>query len=231
MCWRPAQTVRVTHPALDLPLYGLDGSWSGRRWLEFLEGESGQPVCAVWLAHRGDALTDPWVLVASLPEPRHSDAMTSPGGDAMRELAFAAAFGVVNWTSPCELLSSGDRELYRHNVVRVCDELADRWRDWPTFTWTIGGRSVSARVLAWAGAWAGFTEVAGAPIVVVGAGRPPEGLRLVQVDPQAYFFDGSAALDYPGVLERSVEQADGTRPVPGHWLVHADHTRLLGPRA
>jgi len=95
--------VALTFPPVDFPLYGLPQDWELPRRLEHVEGEVGALPVGVWLWHgrsRGPTVRVPWMRVGSLPRERHTELMTSPGGDTVREVAFAATFALINATRP-----------------------------------------------------------------------------------------------------------------------------------
>ena len=64
----------LEHPPVDFPVYGMDETWAGPRWLDHLEGAGGEPLIGVWLAH-GPQLDPvehpgPWARVVTVPRRR-----------------------------------------------------------------------------------------------------------------------------------------------------------------
>ncbi len=159
----------MTFPPVDFPLYGLaaDLQLPGRLWN--VEGKLGAPTWALWWwfgrvaePTHGEA----WVQVGCLPRERHAEVMTPRGGDPVREVAFAAAFALTNATLPSE---TERPDGYLDEVVDFAGRLADGYERWTSVTWRVDGRAVPARLVRWAGAWAGFTTAAA--VVDPGGGR------------------------------------------------------------
>lgn len=204
------------HPALDFDLYGLVG-WPGARWLEFVDGQAGEPVWAAWLAHVERDQAARWSLVATLPAARYAMAMAvGAGQDLSREVAFMAVHRLLNATSPNLALDKPARERYLHDVVDLAEQQAEHWADWPSLTWSVDHCPVQARLWRWAGAWAAFTtELAGVAVIVLGHHLEPAGLELTTVDPHDYHFIPEAPIAYPGTLESARSIAGTTLPAPG----------------
>jgi hypothetical protein len=184
------------HPPFDLPIYGLDDTWDGPRWLEFLDGQAGHPLRGVWLGHGRDVAPVPgrdWAFVGSFPLER---AGLSQGETFERGLAFDTARILLDATK---------------DVPRMKME-ADRWESWPTVSWRVDGQEVVARLLAEAGpAWSAFTtDLPHAGVVIRGSGLGPDGVSLVRVDDSSrYHFDAELPLEYPTVMEASRAAALG----------------------
>ena len=179
-------------PPLDFPLYGLDSTWGGPRWLDFFEGRAGRPSWGAWLGHGRSADRNPgeeWAFVGSFSRQRFSELMLG------REETFEQG-----------LASDAARVL----IQRVgWESESEAWASWPSLTWSVDGRPVNARVLYHNEAWAGFTtDTAVVGLVVHGSGLQPDGLTLVQVtDAAAYHFDPDQPLDYQEVIETSLATA------------------------
>ena len=211
-------------PPIDYPVYGLGDSWDGPRWLDHLQGMVGKPSWGVCLGHgqRVEATpTEPWALVISLASARHALTM---GGDATREVAFAATFALVNLTLP----APRDRaEGFVPALIERAEREADRYAEWPACAWSVDGGAVSARTWHWAGAWAGFTtDLDDTDLIVVGHGMEPGDLALSLVPTgAAYHMDWGQPVAYPEDIEASQRAALAAFPDPPEawWPVHADH--------
>ena len=201
-----------SHPRLDFPLYGLPSSCEGARWLEFIEGQVGDPVWAAWLAHAPRRGPYQWCLIGTLPTSRSraAPAVTDPEL-VSREVAFTAARWLLGVTNPGNSLDEAARQRYLRNSVPFLTEQAKAWTTWSPATWSVDNRQMQARVLRWAGAWAGFTtDLPDAALIVITQGLSADNLDLVRVDPSAYHFAVESPIDYPTTL-----QQDGAALPPG----------------
>ncbi len=96
----PGSGQRLVSPRIQFPVYGLDRSWPGQRWLELFGDEIGDPLRWVSLGHRsrdGDALVmvKTYVRLAT-GRPRSyqipTDAQAAElGQDPLEWVAFSAA--------------------------------------------------------------------------------------------------------------------------------------------
>lgn len=165
----------LSHPPLDFPIYGLAaGEWDPPRWLDHMEGPLGWRAEGVWLRHGSPLVHDaqePWLRVATFRRDRYEhkpDPLTTPSDVAQR-----ASFTLLDLTAP---EPSRTPEGYADRIIDAARALGDRHPEWPQVTWTLDGDPVSASVVSFAGAWAGFTRaVPDADIVVVGCGIEPNG--------------------------------------------------------
>jgi hypothetical protein len=180
-------------PPFDFPLYGLDATWTGPRWLDFFEGKVGSPSWGAWLGHGHDPDRkegDEWVIVGSFPVGRSIELQLQPGETFEHYLASVATLVLFNDSveGPARLEAE-----------------PDRWSEWPSTSLAVDGRSVSAHVLERGSAWAAITtglhEVG---LVIHASGTAGQELSLVEVtDSGAYHFDSEVPLDYAAVLHTS----------------------------
>lgn len=220
------------HPPLDFPLHGLDRSWTGPRWLEFVDGRAEAPVWGAWLAHghtRKPPPTEPFVIVGMLSLERWLEHGARYGTDPARSLAWAAMFALVGQTTPS--LGEVDQKRYWTGALALVDAWADELSRWERLMWTVDGDAVIAPVSTWAGAWAGFIDVLPAVgVVVVGWGIDPDHLVLNRVnDSAAYHFNADAPLRFPGTLVASSSVALGASAASqwSPWPLHDDQRRIL----
>jgi len=200
----------------------------GARWLEFIEGQAGNPVWAAWLAHAPRRGPDQWCLVGTLPTSRIRAALAITDPTLVsREVAFTAARWLLGVTDPGTSLDEAARQRCRRNSVPFMDEQANAWTTWSPATWSVDNRQMQARVLRWAGAWAGFiTDLPDAGLIAIAQRLSADDLDLVRVDPSAYHFAVESPINYPNTLESSRSAAGGTLPPAGDWPLHPDHAQL-----
>ena len=131
------------HPPLDFPAYGLDPSWHGPHWLEFIEGKANEPSWGVWLCHgstRVPQLGEPWLLVATMPRERHTRLMNANGSKPTWAIAWAAMSQLTGRTTP--QLSGKELHVYRTATTRLVIEQAELSEAWTPVTWKVDGAFV-----------------------------------------------------------------------------------------
>ncbi|WP_199431516.1 hypothetical protein [Qaidamihabitans albus] len=212
-------------PPVDFPVYGLDWSVRGPRWLDFFEGRPGEPTWALWLGHRVEG-GESGVRVGTLPRERHDQVMCPNGGDPLAEVAFSGAFGLVNLTLPDSSVTRPDGLILA--LVEHAEAQAKRHAEWQPVTWEVEGRPARARVLHFAGAWAGFTDVLDdVYLVAIGIGVEAEGLRLVQVsNAAAYGTDFAAPLSLAELGRQKSTRPETWLPPPRRDAFHPDQLAL-----
>ena len=225
----------LVSPRIQFPVYGLDPSWPGLRWLELFGDEIGDPVRWVSLGHRsrdGDAL----VMVKTYRRlatgsPRSyqipTDAQAAELGRSPLEwVAFNAAFELVNLTLPVRSLPRPPG-FYRA-LVDHAEQAGREYARWPTVRWSVDGHAVTAHRWPFAGGWAAFTDaVEGVYLYATGLGADPDGLSLARLtDADAYHFDLHSPLA-TALLTSSRAAALGDRPLPGRPDWHADQLQLI----
>ena len=218
-------------PALDFPVFGLGSDWDGPRWLWHVNGELGNPLRDVWLAHsHGEmpAAADPRMLVGTMPAARHAE-MMAPSHDPAEAVASAALMCLADVITP----GRGDEnaELLSRRTYRFLSEQAEGYAEWPVVIWEVNGQPVSARVFEWGGGWAGFTmDVDQVAIAAVAREMSTTGVTLFDIEEGgAYHFDAQSYLSYPEVLEAARRAALGEEDgAPGGiWPLHPDQIELL----
>jgi hypothetical protein len=192
----------LVSPQIQFPVYGLDPSWPGARWLELFGDEIGDPLRWVSLGHRsrdGDAL----VVVKTYARraagaPRSyqipTDAQAAELGRSPLEwVAFSAAVELINLTLPVRSLPRPPG--FNRALADRAGQAGQEYGRWPAVRWSVDGQAVTAHRWRFAGGWAAFTDaVEGVYLYATGLGTDPDGLSLsVLQDGGGYHF----ALDQP----------------------------------
>jgi hypothetical protein len=223
---RPRQAPVPPSPPVDFPVYGLDASWHGARWLEMFGERIGDPVHWVMLFHQsfsGDSV----IAVETFSRLR-TDALVSGSGDTpLQHVAHYAANTLINVTLPGRsepwpdgFLAALSRHAYEHS--RQC-------AGWPLARWQVDGAAVTARVWRFAGGWVVLSDaIEGVYLAAVGVGIDSDRLSLaVLQDGGAYHFDLHQPL-HVHVMSASRERAGGDAlELRCGQGMHADHLRLL----
>lgn len=186
-------------PPFDFTMYGLDATWGGPRWLDFFEGQGGQPSWGAWLGHGHDVdrvAGGDWAIVGTFPRGRYAEVMLGSNENFEHGLAFVATHVLFNDST---------------KVRARLDTEPEHWRTWPSTAWTVDGHEVQAHLLQHDGCWSGFsTGLAEVGLVVHASGLDPNGLALRSVtDSQDYHFASDQPLAYPDVLLASRRAAIG----------------------
>jgi hypothetical protein len=219
---------QVPHsPPIDFPVYGLDASWPGSRWLEMFGDVIGGPVRWISLGHQSLA-EESVIFVQTYSRPLTDIQAAEIGQSPLEQVAAATAFMLINVTLPVESLprpAGLDKALTEH-----ADEHSSQYAQWPTVRWRVAAQAVAARVWHFAGGWAGFSDAAdGVYLAAVGVGAAPEDLSLALLqDGSAYHFDLDRPLQYSRVLSASkAARTDGDRPLPHREDWHADQLQIM----
>ena len=212
-------------PPADFPLYGLDWSFDSVRWLDFFESSRGSPAWAVWLGHR--ISEDTGVRVGTFPRKRYTEVMCPRGGDELAEVAFGAAFGLINLTLPDSSVPRPAGLI--QELVRHAEQQAQRYPTWRSAVWDVDGTSTRAQVWNFAGAWAGFSDGRDDEfIVVIGIGIEPDELTITQIsDGRPYGVDLGAHLDLGELGRQRHERPDTWLPPPQRDHFHPDQLALV----
>ena len=181
------------YPPFDFPLYGLDGAWTGPRWLDFFEGEVGKPSWGAWLGHghTADRKPDsPWVIMGSFSVRRSVETQLQPSESFEHYLASIATLVLFNDSveAPARLETE-----------------PERWSAWQSASFSADGQPISAQVLNRGDAWAGFTTGLHEVGLVIHANRiAAEELALAEVtSSSSYHFNSDEPLVYADVLHAS----------------------------
>jgi hypothetical protein len=193
---RPLRNLVLPSPPADFPVYGLEPSWPGSRWLESFGDRIGDPVRWVRLGHRSrDGEASVWTESFSRPRTDAREIEVAP----LRDIAHDAAHVLVNVTLPehSEPLPGGFLKALADQAYASSQHCAQ----WPLVGWRVDGTAVSARVWRFAGGWAAVSDaVPGAYLAAVGLGADPDGLSLAVLrDGGACHFDLSQPL-HPRML-------------------------------
>ena len=218
-------------PPVDFPVYGLDEAWRGARWLELFGDAIGDPVRWVSLGHL-DRDAGALVLVETHSRARTDAAVASCGELPLEHVAHYATALLVNITLPVNSQPRPDGML--RALALYAGERARGYAEWSPVSWRVDGAAVAARVLRFAGGWAGVGDaVDGVYLVVAGVGAEPGGLSLGLIaDGGVYDFRLDQPL-HPDVLTASRAARPGGDALPwpqaGQW--HDDQRRVLHERA
>ena len=172
--------------------------WQGPRWLDFLEGQAGEPVVGAWLGHGDD------------DRQRHSGSWAFIG-------TFSRQHVTSGWLGP--------DETFEHHLVRRAAMIGvkdrpsldrvlsapDEWETWDAADLSLGEQTLSARTLEHAGVRVALSfDLPELGLIVHSRGFGSVDLSLAEVsDHRRYHFDPTEQLAYPTVLIDSVEAARG----------------------
>lgn len=226
---------RRTAAAPDFPVYGLPTSWGGRRAIDAIvewrdAGAQSFTTYGLWLGHY-DSTTMSGARIGTFEPKRLGQAK------AVAEPDLAAALLGVSALVDLTLPGADNRPSPKpfpapvNELVRRAEAFAYRRHSWPTLRWHVDNTDLEARVLAFAGAWTGYT-MTGEALVVVGVGLPPEGLRLAVVtDGAPYGFAVGQPLDrwHARQDNRDCPETILAKPNPDAW--HPDYVALAGRQA
>ena len=214
----------ASSPRVDFPVYGLDPSWAGSRWLESFGDRIGDPVTWVSLGHRslgGDSA----VLVQTFYRPRLAP------GDHESPICNAAGYAcpvLINITLPGHQSDPRPGGFIRA-LAGLSEEQARRCEQWPLAGWRVDGADVHAHVWRFAGGWAAVSDPGG-PVVLaaIGMGAGPDGLSLEVVrDAGAYHFDPGQPLG-PDILSAGLRRDGGQENrYPRRTGFHPDQLLLM----
>jgi hypothetical protein len=227
MNYRPGSGVLPPpSPPVDFPLYGLDASWPGARWIESFGEAIGHPVHWVSLGHQspdGESL----LYVETFSRPR-TDALAAPSlQPPLQHVAFYAAALLINATLPVASVVRPDGLIKA--MVDHADERSNQCAQWPLVHWQVDGVAVTARVWWFAGGWAAISDaVPDVYLAAVGVGINPDGLSLAVLEHgDAYHFELDQPMHTPVMVASHAARTDGDPPPPGRPDWHADQLRLM----
>ncbi|MCR3720826.1 MULTISPECIES: hypothetical protein [Prauserella salsuginis group] len=230
---------------VDFPVYGLHPSIPGPRWVDFFEGgnvspvepdagseavsglgETGRAPWALWLGQRL-ADTERGLRVGSMPRLRYERAMCPGGGDPLAEVAFGAAFGLVNLTLPDSSVPRPDGLI--ESLLAHAEQHARRYEKWKRVTWRVDGMSVRARIWEFAGGWTGFTgDLDDSYVAAIGIGVAADELSLGRVtDPKAYGVDFSVPISLADLGRHRATRPEAWLPPPRRDAFHPEQLALL----
>jgi len=227
----PGPVVVSASPPAGFPVYGLDTSWPGSRWLEMFGDVLGDPVRWISLGHQSQA-GESLIFLATYSRPPTDALAARTGLPPLREVASSAAVVLVNVTLPVQ---SVPRPAGFHRaLIEHAGERADQFAQWPLMPLQVDGVAATGRVWWFAGGWTVVSEaVEGVYLTAVGLGNDPDGLSLAVLQHgSAYHFNLDQPLHYPRVISASkAARAGGDRPMPRREDGHSDQLRLLRKKA
>ena len=214
-------------PAADFPVYGLDTSWPGGRWLDSFGDVIGEEVRWVRLAHQS-LDTGSMIMVETHSRLLTDAHMRRSGEPPLRSVAFAASFVLVNLTLPANSVPRPEGLL--NALVDHAFERSARYAEWLPVPWQVNGMTVTGRAWRFAGGWAAFTD--DVPDVYLaaagGPGTEPGGLAFTTLrDGSAYNFDLDQPLHPRTIVASSAARAEGERPPLQRQDWDSDQLRLI----
>jgi hypothetical protein len=156
---------------LEFPVYGLDASWTGRRWVGGW-GASGDVVDRIDLAH-GDAYD------AAAPLVRIETRALRVGEKDLQEGFAAKGLAQHLW-----------HEGVDHEALRPAFTSADPTATWAALTLPVDGEPTAFRLLGAGGSWVALGRVDRRLVAIQGRHVDPASLALVTVeDVEPYLSD------------------------------------------
>ena len=140
---------------MAFPLYGLDASWTGARWLDLFGDQIGDPPRWVALGHEtadGHSL----IMVNTYSRPPTDAQAARAGQPPLADVAFDAAHTLINVTLPVQSVPRPDGFLPL--LTEHAQHAAGRSAQWPTARWRVDAATVAARVWEFAGGWAAVSD-------------------------------------------------------------------------
>lgn len=213
-------------PPVTFPVYGLDASWPGSRWLDSFGDAIGEEVRWVRLAHQS-VQPETLILVETWSKTLADSTAARSGEPPLQSVAFAASVVAVNLTLP-ELSVPRPPGILRA-LVHNADARSREHAEWSPVSWLADGTEIAARAWLFAGGWAAFSDaVDGVYLAASGMGTSPDGLSLTALrDGGAYHFDLAQPLHTEVLAASSTARAGGERlpPLRPDW--HADQLQLM----
>jgi hypothetical protein len=187
-------------PPAPFPVYGLDESFTGARWLELFGDPPGSSPTWMSLNHQaadGRSLINVTTFVRRATGNLRSwrvptDAQAAERGRSpLADVAGQGATTLISLTLPVRSLARPPGFL--NALVEHAEAAASAYRDWPQASWRVDGVPVQVPVWWFAGGWTALTDTAaGVYLSVAGIGpdTSPEDLGLAALrDGRAYHFD------------------------------------------
>lgn len=210
-------------PAATFPVYGLEPSWPGARWLDGVGDMIGDPVRWVRLAHQ-DRETGTLIMAMTHSRPLTDAGASRRGEPPLQAVALDAAVVLVNFTLPSS--SQPWPEGLLRALVRHADHASRQHAQWPPVPWRIDGVAVTARAWRFAGGWAAVCDAGDVYVGAAGSGDDPAPLALTRLaDGRDYHWELGTPL-HPRMMPASAAAA-GIQATfePSGW--HADHLQLM----
>jgi hypothetical protein len=216
----------VPSPPVTFPVYGLDRSWSGSRWLDSFGDAMGDEVRWVRLAHQS-ADADALIMVETWSRPLTDSAAARTREPALQSVAFSASVVMVNLTLPAQSVPRPPGIL--RALVNNAYARSGQYEDWEPVSWRVDGSEVAARSWQFAGGWAAFSDsVDEAYLAAAGSGTDPDGLALARLtDGRAYHVDLDEPLHPRVITASSAARSGGERPFLPRADWHSDQVLLI----
>jgi hypothetical protein len=227
-------------PPVPFPVYGLDESFSGARWLElFGDPPDGSPTWMSLDHQSADGRSLIRVTTFARRATGHPRSWRVPtdaqaverGRSPLEDVAGQGTITLINLTLPVRSLTRPPGFLPA--LVEHAEAAAGAYRDWPQVRWRVGGGLVPVPVWRFAGGWTAFTDAAVGvylSVAAVGPGPGPEDLGLVALrDGRAYHFDLDESLSI-AIAEAAAEAAGvplGPDPSWQRQDWHPDQLQLI----
>jgi hypothetical protein len=213
-------------PAVDFPVYGIDGSEDGARWLDCFGDRIGDEVRWVRLGHQSLG-PGAEIMVETYSGPLADAHAARTGRPALESVAFGAGVALVNLTLPANSLPRPAGLL--RALVKHAAERGRRHVEWTPVAWRVDDLPVAARAWSFAGGWAAYSDaVDGVYLAAAGSSADPDGLALVTLhDGRGYNFDLGQPLDSDVIAASSAARAGGERIRPHREEWHTDQLGLL----
>jgi hypothetical protein len=213
-------------PPVTFPVYGLQASWTGSRWLDGFGDRIGDEVRWVRLAHQS-LETGALIMVETRSRPLTDTQAARSGGPPLQTVAFSASVVMVNLTLPAQSAPRPPGLL--RGLVNDADASSRQYAQWSPVSWRLDGSEIPARARRFAGGWAAYSDSAdGVYLAAAGVGTGPDGLALTALrDGHAYNFDLDQPLHPRTISASSAARIGGERLPPYRSDWHADQLRLI----
>jgi hypothetical protein len=225
-------------PPLDFSLVGL-AKCPGPKWVEFFQGqwESGiaKPVWSVSLAH--SVASGRLIVLQTAPRQRWDREM---GGEVEGELNSGRGPGEFAFDLLRQMIDSGrptpegeaslkgtERASYNKGLVTFAEEHGAEWETWEPARWSLGERSLDAKIFRFAHAWAGFSvDDPDRYIGVIAYHVANTTVRLDEVDGASYDFDFTEPFGIED-LQAQVGSRPDAESVVRAATRHPDHEAVM----
>jgi hypothetical protein len=212
------------HPPIDFTCLEPAGDWTSR-WLEFFEGEQGQPVWAITLAFAKDDVN---FYIKTMPQDRYDDLMSANVDDKRLAVAEDAVLSLINYSLAAGAAGPGPvigaRQRLTGYIPRLTEELAHDYTDWEQIAAVVDDRQSAFWVREFGGWWVAFSDSVGDRYVIChGNGIPMQEFKLSTVDDMDRLTNG---LDQPFSLEL-LKSSDQRRTRKVKLPLNPEYERLM----
>jgi hypothetical protein len=214
------------HPPLDFLCFELAGQWS-TSWLEFFEGEQGEPVWSVTLGFARDNLN---IYVKTMPRERYDRLMTVGSNDTERAVVEDTVQSLVSYalaSGAAGPQESGARERLSQHVPVLLDELSDRYRDSDQVEWVVDGDRVPFLVFSFGGWWSAYSGQFADRYVICHGNDPLPGDLTLSTVREIGTYAGGLDVPFDLAVLQSHEQVARRASHRVDLSLHTDYERLL----